>query len=92
MTFKEILMRYHISPLQYQDGKELEERDYLDLFRIMLKYYAIRNVTEKFDIPKVDGNLMKRVIKNYETSLIPFEPEELLDILMQKKGENENEV
>lgn len=92
MTFKEILMRYHISPLQYQDGKELEERDYLDMFRMLLKYYNIRNVTEGFDIPKVDAMLMKRVVKNYETSLIPFEPEELMDILMQKKGEMVNET
>lgn len=87
MQFKEILMRYHISPLQYEDGVQLEERDYLDLFKILQKYYAIKQITENSDIPQVNKDLMNKVIKTNEKSLIPFEPEELMDILMQKKGD-----
>ena len=87
MTFKKILMRYHISPLTYENGEQLEEKDYTDLFKILQKYFAIKQITENSDIPQVNKELLNRVIKTQEKSLIPFEPEELMDILMQKKGD-----
>ena len=45
MTFKKILMRYHISPLTYENGEQLEEKDYTDLFKILQKYFAIKQIT-----------------------------------------------
>ena len=42
MNFKEILQRYHVSPLQYDDGVELQESDYVDLYVVLMKYYFIR--------------------------------------------------
>ena len=86
MTFKDMLKRYHISPLQYQDGVELEEKDYNDLYKMMLRYYAVRKLTENYEAPKIDKTLVDKMNKSFESSLIPFEPEELFDILMIKKG------
>ena len=84
--FKDILKRYHISPLQYNDGVELEEKDYNDLYKMLLRYYAVRKLTENYEPPKIDKTLLDKMNKNFESSLIPFEPEELFDILMSKKG------
>ena len=86
MIFKDMLKRYHISPLQYQDGVELEEKDYNDLYKMMLRYYAVRKLTENYEPPKIDKTLVDKMNKSFESSLIPFEPEELFDILMIKKG------
>ena len=86
MMFKDILKRYHISPLQYNDGVELEEKDYNDLYKMLLRYYAVRRLTENYEPPKIDKTLVDKMNKNFESSLIPFEPEELFDILMSKKG------
>ena len=91
MTFKGMLKRYHISPLQYQDGVELEEKDYNDLYKMMLRYYAVRKLTEDYEPPKIDKTLVEKMNKNFKSSLIPFEPEELFDILMIKKGVKNNE-
>ena len=91
MTFKDMLKRYHISPLQYQDGVELEEKDYNDLYKMMLRYYAVRKLTEDYEPPKIDKTLVEKMNKNFKSSLIPFEPEELFDILMIKRGVNNNE-
>lgn len=91
MTFKDMLKRYHISPLQYQDGVELEEKDYNDLYKMMLRYYAVRKLTEDYEPPKIDKTLVEKMNKNFKSSLIPFEPEELFDILMIKKGVKNNE-
>lgn len=92
MTFKDMLKRYHISPLQYQDGLELEEKDYNDLYKMLLRYYAVRSLTENYEPPKIDKTLVEKMNKCFKSSLIPFEPEELFDILMIKKGvKNESE-
>lgn len=86
MCFKEILKRYHISPLQYADGVELGERDYLSLFVILQKYYIIKSINdEKFKIPTVDESLIVKVRKDKEKSLLPLSDEECMDILMQQK-------
>ena len=84
--FKDILKRYHISPLQYNDGVEVEEKDYNDLYKMLIRYYAVRKLTENYEPPKIDKTLLDKMNKNFESSLIPFEPEELFDILMSKKG------
>ncbi|MBR6401841.1 MAG: hypothetical protein IKS48_00490 [Eubacterium sp.] len=85
MCFKEMLKRYHISPLQYADGEELSERDYFSLFTILQKYYTIKSMNdEKFNIPFVDKALIDKVSRNKEKSLIPLSDEECMDILMKQ--------
>lgn len=86
MQFKDILKRYHISPLQYEDNTELNERDYYSLFVFLQKYYTIKSITDdKFKVPVVDNALIQKVIKSMEKSLLPLSEEECLDILMNQK-------
>ena len=83
MEFKDILRRYHISPLQYDDGVELNESDYNTLYQILTKYYMVNSHLNK-RVPKVDSTIDKK-IENYLTrSLIPLETEEIMDILMEQ--------
>ena len=86
MCFKEILKRYHISPLKYEDNVELGERDYLSLFIILQKYYTIKSMNdERFTIPTIDESLIIKVQKDKEKSLLPLSDEECMDIIMQQK-------
>ena len=86
MCFKEILKRYHISPLKYDDDVELGERDYFSLFVILQKYYTIKALNdEKFNVPVVDESLITKVQKDKEKSLLPLTDEECMDIIMQQK-------
>lgn len=86
MCFKEILKRYHVSPLQYEDGVELDERDYYSLFLILQKYYTIKELNdEKFKMPAVDEFLINKVQKDKEKSLLPLTDEECMDIIMNQK-------
>ena len=85
MCFKEILRRYHISPLKYEDNEELSERDYFSLFIILQKYYTIKAMNdEKFKIPVVDESLIVKVQKDKEKSLLPLSDEECMDVLMRQ--------
>lgn len=43
MTIRQLLQRYHISPLQYQDGVELNDKDYYSLFKFLLKWYYVND-------------------------------------------------
>jgi len=87
VCFKEILKRYHISPLKYEDNEELSERDYISLFIILQKYYTIKAMSdEKFKIPVVDETLVQKVKKDKQKSLLPLSDEECLDILMNQKA------
>ena len=85
MCFKDILKRYHISPLKYDDNEELSERDYFSLYTILQKYYTIKALNDdKFKIPSVDEVLVQKVIKDKNKSLIPLTDEEQMDILMKQ--------
>lgn len=84
--FKELLQRYHISPLQYQDGTELNESDYFNLAEMLLKYYYSRNIMNCTKIPKISDNLRKKVTSHCQRSLLGFELEDLMDILMEQNG------
>ena len=73
MQFKDVLKRYHISPLQYEDNTELNERDYYSLFVFLQKYYTIKALTDnKFKMPVVDDVSVQKVIKSMEKSLLPL--------------------
>lgn len=84
MCFKEILQRYHIAPLKYDDGVELEERDYVNLFTILSKYFTIKQKVEGCNLPVIKEHLIAKVESAIKNSLVPFEPEELMDILMEQ--------
>ena len=82
MKFTEFLQRYHISPLRYEDGTVLEEKDYRDFFMLLVKYDA---VTRGF--PSV-GDLLDETEKKVDfvrrNGLLPMEDAEILDMLMEQ--------
>ena len=82
MKFNEILRRYHVSPLKYEDGTELEEKDYRELYKILSKYYYIRG-----ELYKGDERLIRRLDSNVKNAIIPLEPEEQMDVLMEIDNE-----
>lgn len=88
MEFKEILQRYHISPLRFDDGVELSERDYFDLAVILQKYYLAKKMTGSTRIPKIPDNLVEKTQKNFKRSLLPMEVENIMDMLMEQTGGN----
>ena len=83
MEFKDILRRYHISPLQYDDGVELNESDYNALYQILTKYYTVNSYLNK-RVPKVDSTINNKIENYLKRSLIPPETEEIMDILMEQ--------
>ena len=87
MEFREILKRYHVSPLKYDDDVELSESDYNSLFNILSKYYAAKEYLG-CRVPKIDVNTVRNKIENYcKRAVIPPTVEEIMDILMnQNKG------
>ena len=87
MKFTDVLKRYHISPLKYEDDRFLVERDYVDLFKILIKYFVIKSSYE--DVKKLFDELNRKkefVLKN---TLLDLSEEELIDVLM---GQNTNVV
>ncbi len=87
MKFTDVLKRYHISPLKYEDDRMLVEKDYIDLFKILTKYFVMKFSYE--DIKKMFDELNKKkefVLKNI---LLDLSEEELIDILM---GQNTSVV
>ncbi len=85
MEFKDILRRYHISPLQYDDGTELNESDYNLLYQILNKYYTINSYLRK-RVPKLDSSINQKIESYIKCSLIPPETEEIMDILMEQES------
>ena len=86
MQFREILKRYHVSPLKYEDNSELNERDYLSLFTLLQKYFCIKSIfDESFEMPSVSKESMDKVKRCAEKSLLPLTEEECLDILTRQK-------
>jgi GH15 family glucan-1,4-alpha-glucosidase len=83
MEFKDILRRYHISPLQYDDGVELNESDYNSLYQILTKYYTVNSYLNK-RVPKMDVTINKKIETYMKRSLIPPETEEIMDVLMEQ--------
>lgn len=89
MDFKETLQRYHISPLQYDDGTELNEKDYNELATVLLKYYYAKQLMgNSFKMPKIPDNLMKRANQHIKRSLLEVDLESIMDVLMEQNGGN----
>lgn len=88
MQFREILQRYHISPLKYDDGTELGEKDYCSLFVILQKYFLSRKIIGQEKVFASMDKLIKKAEQSYERSLLPLEVEDVMDILMEQTAEN----
>ena len=85
MKFTDCLKRYHISPLNYNDGTELDERDYLELYKMLHRYFEMKElllIKEKWQIDEYILDKIRATIKN---SLIPMEEQDVMDILMEQK-------
>jgi len=91
MKFKDILSRYHVSQLHYDDETELSEKDYSDLFSFLLKYQmVIKNSTELSSlISENDKKLIRKFEFAMKNSLYPLDEIELMDIIF---GQNTNNV
>lgn len=87
MNFKETLQRYHISPLKYSSGETLNEKDYVELYLILSKYFIAQNIVFNSKIPSANNNLLEKVVSNYKRSLIKPDVEDVMDALMEQKGE-----
>lgn len=88
MEFRDILQRYHISPLKYEDDSELAESDYYDLAGLLLRYYYAKNIVGCQKIPRINDTLIKRVQDHCKRSLLGVDIESLMDILTEQKGGN----
>lgn len=85
MKFTDVLQRYHIAPLKYDDDKILDEKDYFELSKILHKYVFMKN---KFDNNfldfEVNENLVKKVEHTLKNSLMDLSEEDIMDILMEQ--------
>lgn len=93
MDFKNILRRYHVSPLQYEDGVELDEKDYHILFNMYERYQCITLVLNNEPISEYYqlkfGELIAKVKSIQLNSIFPLTNEEIIDIIMEQ---NDSEV
>lgn len=83
MDFKEILKRYHISPLKYDDGSELNEQDYSQLYLILQKYYFAKVECGITRVPQIPDYLKTKVASLKKRSLLDVTLEDIMDILME---------
>lgn len=93
MKFVDILKRYHISPLKYEDDRILSEKDYRDFFVLLTKYYASIDGFES--IKSLFGEEERKILFLKKNSLLPVESEEVFDILMGQDISpviNDNEI
>ena len=80
MEFNDVLMRYGISPLRYEDGKVLTEKEYAMLFRMWMNYrFCVAD--EKIFTP--DKERMKRVMQSEKKMLFPLEETDKIDMMMK---------
>ena len=87
MDFREVLRRYHISPLQYDDGVLLDEKDYYDLAVLLMKYYySKQKLGCNSRIPKIPEALQKKVENHMKRSLFEVDIESIMDVLMEQGG------
>ena len=86
MNFQDVLKRYHISPLKYEDNVLLNEKDYKDLYKMLTRYFVIKGVSWNFLIQETN-DLQKKVERIFNNTLIPFTEEEMMDILTDQYEE-----
>lgn len=80
MNFCEVLQRYGLGKLCYEDGTPLSERDYAKLFSTWMGY---KFVTSNQVIFMPSKERMKRVYQTEKRMLFPLEDEDKMDIIMK---------
>lgn len=80
------MQRYHISPLKYDDGTELEEKDYFNLGTVLLKYYYGKQLLQDTRVPRIPDGLAKKAADHMKRSLLGVDFEGIMDILMEQQG------
>ena len=84
MKFVDVLRRYHISPLKYDDDVLLQEKDYMCLLKMLVKYAEMKKQFGPGINYEVDPRLFRKVEALKKNAL--FEPEEadVMDCLMEQ--------
>ena len=80
MKFTDVLKRYHVSPLKYEDDRILVEKDYVDLFKMLMKYFVMKSSYE--DMKKIFDELSKKKEFTLKNILLELSEEEMIDVLM----------
>ena len=88
MNVTELLRRYHIAPLKYEDGVELTDKDYFDLAGFLIRYFHAKKVMGFSKTPHIPDNLISRVERYMKQCLLDITIEDIMDILMEQKGGN----
>ena len=86
MNFAEVLRRYHIEPLSYGDGMPLQEKDYLDLLKLLVKYEAMKAEFGAAINYQVEPRLLRKVESLKKNSLIEPEEADVMDCLMEQNN------
>lgn len=88
MEFKNVLRHYHVAPLQYEDGVELNDKDYKILFDMYERYQCVIFILQNEPIPEyfqIKYNELLMKIKSIQmNSIFPLTEEEIIDIIMEK--------
>ena len=82
MIFNDVLRLYHISPLHYDDGSELSEKDYVSLFNILSKYFLMKKYFKDDVLKNHLEDINKKIEFLQKNSLIAITEEEVMNILM----------
>lgn len=80
MKFVDVLKRYHVSPLKYEDDRILVEKDYMDLFKMLMKYFVMKSSYD--DMKKILDELSKKKEFTLKNILLELSEEEMIDVLM----------
>ena len=80
MKFDDVLRRYNVSPLCYEDGTRLAEKDYVKLFSMWMNY---RFVTRRECTFSPDRERMARLVNWEKKMLFPMEDGDKMDIMMR---------
>lgn len=86
MEFVDLLRRYHISPLSYEDGVLLDKKDYSILFDMFERYQTALKIINGEPINTVKFESEVKKIKNFNSnSLFSLTEEEIFDIMLNKE-------
>ena len=88
MKFTDVLERYHISPLKYEDNTVLEEKDYSSLYDVLRKYFKMKKYLNNRVNEVCDSEITKKIDSLTKNSLIPATEEEIMDTLLNVSGKN----
>ena len=83
MRFVDVLRRYHISPLKYDDDVLLQEKDYIDLLKILVKYAVMKSEFGTQVNFQVEPRLLRKVESLKKNSIIEPEEVDVMDCLME---------